>query len=273
MLNKIRKIKIYKRLVWSGGIIVTLVLISAIIGIISIYNVNQKFSLMLEDRYKKIEIISDINDQGNKIAEQFMEILLTRDPAKIESVFKNIYTNRNIILEKLHQLEGITYTDRGIKLLNNLRQSYNNCSSIENSFMQAVNENRLDKEAEHLFHNIKIQRLQCELNLKRLLEFQKIRMEEITTEIEYMLHNNMIIIGILGILISIIIVAIIWWIIFAIKTPVQKITTFVARINQGEIPAPLTESWEGEFDSIRKDINVMREAIYALYILDKSVSK
>ncbi|CAK0767949.1 hypothetical protein CCP3SC5AM1_530011 [Gammaproteobacteria bacterium] len=271
MFNKIRKIKISSRLLFVGGVILILFAITITIGIITTNYANQKFFFMFEDRYKKVEIINNIDDHASKVAEQFMEIFLIREPSRVDAILNDMHTERNMILEELTELGEITRTERGLKLLANVRNSYAKCPSLETSFMQAIKENRLDKENENqlLFNNIKQHHLQCEMDLKRLLEFQRTRVKEIILEIEYTQHKNVIIIGILSFLVSMIIIAMISWIIFTIKRPVRDISIFVERITQGEIPDPLMESWDGEFDDIRKNINAMCEAIRALYMIDK----
>lgn len=168
MLAKLRRIKISTRLIFVGLVILTLFTLTISIGIINADAIYKKFFILLEDRYKKIELIDSIDDHASKIAEQFIEILLIKDISKLESVFNNIHAERNVILQKISDLEAITRTKHGLELLNTVRNSYDKCPDIEQSLIQAIKENRIDSEKELLFSNVKQHHLKCESDLNQL---------------------------------------------------------------------------------------------------------
>lgn len=105
------------------------------------------------------------------------------------------------------------------------------------------------------------------------MEFQRSRINEIITEIKNDEQRNIVIIMLLSSWVVIIIVSLILWLIMTINQPIQQIAIFVEKISCGDLPEPLDELWEGELDGIRKNINVMREAIQALYTIDKYIGK
>lgn len=265
----LHQLSITSRLIASGAIILFLLTITMIISINLASNIQEKFFLMFDDRYTKLELIDSIDDHTSKVAEQFMEIILSKNLSRIDSLFKNIHDERNMILKELTDLSQITITERGQKLLDNLRNGYNRCEPLEKRLLAAINENRLNQEYQVLFQDIKQQHLQCEKDLTQLLEFQRTRMQEIILEIDNTKYRNMLVVITLSLLVFIITSALIAWIIVTINKPIREISIFLNSVSQGRIPAPLTESWEGEFDNIRKDINSMTKAIQALYLIDE----
>ena len=58
------------------------------------------------------------------------------------------------------------------------------------------------------------------------------------------------------------------WIVPSINKPIREISRFVGSIGHGKVPDPMDGEWAGEFEDIRRHLNIMSEAINALFTLD-----
>ena len=165
---KINLINISSRLIFVG-ITLTILFISIIfIGFISTNSIYQQIFDLFDDRYKKIELINSIKEHSNKVAENFLEILINNNTSlKVKSIFKDIHNvndinnERNKILNEMEELQKITRTERGLELLKIVTDSYNKYLELQDYLIKAINNGTLINETQQLFNDIQEHHLQC----------------------------------------------------------------------------------------------------------------
>jgi len=151
------------------GITLTILFISIIfIGFISTNSIYQQIFDLFDDRYKKIELINSIKEHSNKVAENFLEILINNNTSlKVKSIFKDIHNvndinnERNKILNEMEELQKITRTERGLELLKIVTDSYNKYLELQDYLIKAINNGTLINETQQLFNDIQEHHLQC----------------------------------------------------------------------------------------------------------------
>lgn len=250
---------------WIGfTIISTLSIFNVIFSIAEINNLNAKFNFMVEDRYQKVRILHDIDNQLGVVLELAMDIILRENPLQVSFTLNSINAAHSIVSQKLNELKKITRTERGHKLLTELSTIYKQHLIAEAPLLVALNENRFADARKLMLLDLKQDHLRYKVPLGKLLLFQTTRITEITQE-AYSITQEIIItliitsIGTLALMIVIII-----WVIASINRPVVEIAKFLKQLGSGEVHEPMRNVWAGEFDDIRKHINFISYVIRAI---------
>lgn len=109
----IRDMKIATRLKLGFGLLALLIALVSATAILKLNLVQDEFTLVLEDRYPKVEKLHDVNDDINQIARSMRNMLLMTAPADIQKERATVEQARKEISERLAELDKLITSDKG----------------------------------------------------------------------------------------------------------------------------------------------------------------
>ncbi len=123
----IRDMKITTRLKLGFGLLALLIALVSGAAILKMNQVQENFSLVLKDRYPKVEKLHDVNDDTNQIARSMRNMLLMTAPADIQKERATVEKSRKEISDTLAELEKLITSEKGqagMKAIADARAAY-----------------------------------------------------------------------------------------------------------------------------------------------------
>jgi len=260
----LKRMKIGTRL-WSGfGL--SLVILTWMIGI-GVYNLQKIESIVrqiIHDRYPKTVLINDIDQKLEFSAIQMRNILLLREPEKINPEIDLLHTEQQNIDDDLAQLTQIVHSETGKEILNRMRDDRKRFLTVQKRFLEMVKSNQWDEATQFLFKEVEPARNKYMEEIDAMIDFQRKAMLESGEDAQMSQITGKLWIFFLGGISFALILGSAFWIARSITRPLQKVVAFIGSLGRGEIPEPEREIWPGEFDSVRDSLNICSSVINAV---------
>jgi len=256
---------------WGGfGLILALLVLVAGIGVHDIDIMQDSVEKIVKDRYPKTVLANGIGDQIAFIARKLRNTLILKDPEKIKAELDAVTQARKDIMEKLDTLKKTIRSEKGNELLNNIFDARKVFIVTQDRFIDMVRNSRLEEATQLLFGEMRTLQAAYDKSVDDLTAYQEKLMNDAGVDAEETKYQVVrLLFGIAGGSI-VFALGLALWIGLSITRPLSKALTLIGRVGRGDIPDAITETWPGEFDSIRESLNAAGAAIHAL-ILDARV--
>ena len=123
----IRDTKIATQLKLGFGLLALLIALVSGEAILKLNLVQDEFTLVLDDRYPKVEKLHGVNEDINQIARSMRNMLLMTTPADIQKERATVEQSRKAITESLAELDKLITSDKGrasMKAVDDARAAY-----------------------------------------------------------------------------------------------------------------------------------------------------
>ena len=269
MFPILHRTSISRRFAIGVGIIVVLLLITTVFRIVHPANAYKRLSNEIHDREEKIALANQIGSAVDAMIESMMMLRLTDDNAQKQYLLGVIRNNAKQVTDSLETLRKLARTDRGVHLVADLNNLYHDPSTG----VVFLIDTEAKQENTHTLPISSIMNLSTRYHaqLNRLIEFQQSAEYDIKNLASNAMYVAVIYEVVINVVVAVLLLLIALWIIPNINKPIREIARFVRNIGDGKVPEPMTGEWAGEFDEIRKHLNIIGEAISALFTLDRYV--
>jgi methyl-accepting chemotaxis protein len=150
-----KNMKIGYRLSLGFAAIVALLVVIAFIGINRLSVLDAGTELIVKDRVVKVAMTTTMDKQINLIARSFRNVVLLSDQDQVKKEIDRIQGARNRISETMDQFDKIISTEKGKKLLNEMKIVRTSYIGLTNRFLKLVDEGKREDATKMLFNEIR----------------------------------------------------------------------------------------------------------------------
>ncbi len=259
-----QRMKIGVRL-W-GGFCTAIVLLGAVvwIGLHGLNTVQDSIEVITKDRYPKVALARDIIDNINIIARHANVALLVKDPAKSKIELDKILEDRHTIGEKLDILTQKIRSERGKEILASIVSDRKAYIASQDRFIEMVKNVQWDESTKLLLEEIRPLQAAYQKDVETLVAYQEKIVKEGVASAEATHSESTTLMLSLGVVALLLNMGLALWLVLSVTRPLNKAVGMVERIGRGDIPDPVQENWDGEFDNVRASLNAAGAAIRRL---------
>ncbi|CAK0745569.1 methyl-accepting chemotaxis protein [Gammaproteobacteria bacterium] len=250
---------------WGGfGLILALLVLVAGLGIHDLDLVQDAIDKIVKDRYPKTVVANDISNQINLVARKLRNVLILKDPERTKPELEVVLEARKTVSEKLEFLKNTLRSEKGKELLGNITNNRKVYIVAQDKFIEMAQNSRWDDAIKLMYGEMRSLQTAYDSSIDALVAYQGKMMEEAGASAEEIQNQGIrFLLSIAGGTI-IFGLGLAFWIGISVTRPLGKAVTLIERVGGGDIPAPVQETWPGEFDDICKSLNSAGAAIHAL---------
>ena len=145
-----KNMKLGVRLGVGFGMVVTLLIVVATVGMLRMSGLKDRVDLMVNDRYPKTVWANAVVENINVIARSMRNTLLTNDPKVVAGQVERVHKSRDKIIENIDKLTKTITTDKGVMLLKAVTDARKRYVGSQEKFLQMVTSGQRDEAADFL---------------------------------------------------------------------------------------------------------------------------
>ncbi len=259
----LKQIRVGWLIVDGFGLMLALLVAMALVAESRMDLLNADTRALAKDRYPKTVLANEVAFLSMDKARVVRNLILLTDQAalaKNQDVLDKDSARIDAIFNELEK----TVTGDAVPLLDAMRTTYAAYSSYTNEVVALALLNK-DAEATSVLYGEKYKTQAAYLAaIQKMVEYENkmVAATAASADAEYAwAHTVMIYFSIASLLLGLITAFLITRV---ITRPLQKANDLISRIGRGDIPDPVQESWQGEFDMIRHSLNNTTISIHTL---------
>jgi len=118
-----KNMKVASRLALGFGLVSSLLLVVAALGLMRLSALNDSIDVIVKDRYAKVVITNMVTAKVNSIARDLSNAVITSDAARVKEEADRIYSTRKLIGEKVEELDKLAKLPKALALLKQIKES------------------------------------------------------------------------------------------------------------------------------------------------------
>jgi len=185
-----------KRLGLGFGLVVTLLILVAVIGAVSLGNVQSNLGVIVNDRLPKVVLAQSILDANNYTARLVRNMLISNDAAFVAKEAETIKIQRKEINETFEKLEKIVALPRGKALLAQAKTDKAAYFPVLDEVLKTIAADKREEAAALLFSKMRPAQLAHMASISDVIKFQQSLIEKSSLDAaEEYVNSLMLIIG------------------------------------------------------------------------------
>jgi methyl-accepting chemotaxis protein len=150
IVTAISNLKIGTRLMAGFGLVITLLISVAAIGLAKIEHVNEDTEVILHDRFVKVELAQTVENEVNKQLRAIRTAMIVSDAALVAKELEKIEASLPVVAAALKKLEATVHSDAGKAALQQLMDSRAHFKEGEARLIEMVKAGKVDDGKAHL---------------------------------------------------------------------------------------------------------------------------
>jgi methyl-accepting chemotaxis protein len=173
-----KNLKIGARLGLGFGIVFILLLVISTIAYTRIYMLDDEISNMVKDRFPKIVMTSNINEQVLLIERVMRNALLVAKPDEVQKELDRIPEARKTITDRYEKLEKATHSEAGRKVLGIAEEKRKAYVAELNRFIELAQSGKRDEAIAHLLGSMRTAQRDYLASINGMMAFQEESMKK-----------------------------------------------------------------------------------------------
>ena len=254
-------LKVGVRLGLGFGVVLLLLTAIAVIGVSRLGTMDQGMSLMINDRYPKTVLASDMVNNLNRIARSMRNMLIMEKPEEIKKELERVVDAKAKILKALDKLEKSITSEKGKEMFKGVTEARAKYIVMQEKFLQTIADGKVKEAREILLGELRPAQLAYFDALEKLIEYQGRLMEEAGKQAgdDYLAARNLvvglaIVAGLLGAVIA-------FWVTRSITRPLQQAVMVASAVAQGDLTQRIDVKSKDETGQLLQALKDMNESL------------
>ncbi|MBA5606425.1 MCP four helix bundle domain-containing protein [Duganella sp. FT3S] len=180
---KFKNMKIGTRLAAVFSLLTVLIIAIAAVALTSMDSVNTATDVIVNDRYAKVALSTDIRNEVNLQARYLRNAIIgAQDPAELKSSLAKVDESTARITPMFDQLKALANTPQGLQLANDLEQKRNAYIKARQAAVALLTEGKVEAAGAYVLNELREPQNIYVATLGKLIEFQTQKMQEATTK-------------------------------------------------------------------------------------------
>lgn len=179
---KISSMSVSTRLLFGFGLIMSLLIGTAVFGYTRISSLNDNIEVLVNDRYTKTVLVSKLNDSVNVIARAVRNIALSDDQKDVDHELSRISDETAASNAIAEQLAVMTKSSEGIAMLGTLSKARSEYYKIQSTLIEVLDAHRIDDAKKIIFGEMREKQSTYFSALAQLADYQRNMMDQSADE-------------------------------------------------------------------------------------------
>ena len=252
--------KLGVRLGLGFAVIVIMMVITTVISIIDIASLNREVQMMTNDRFPKTVQANNVIDSVNAISRQLRDAYIYSGAEQQKSL-EAIAPERKIITENLEKLEATVKSDKGKEILKRIKDARTAYVADQDKALELF---KADKKADIVIMmqgGLRKTQAEYTASVDAMIKYQSGAMEQAGKDADVTATSTSRLLGILGIIATLLGIAIAWFSTRSITRPVGEALLVVNRLAEGDLSVRIDATTK---DEIGQMLQAMRNMITRL---------
>jgi len=254
-------LKIGARLGLGFGLMLVLLIGIALMGVVQLGTSNDNIKLIVQDRYFKTTVLTQINDGLNDQVRILGNIVVMDDKDKIQTELQNITNSSQTVLEKFQVLEKTITTDKGKDLLKAIVNNRDTYRTLRAQTIELIKQGKKDQASALLLGEMETSRKGYFASLSALQDYLAELMDQSSKDAATAYDNarmNTLMLTGLAVLLAAIIG---YWVTHSITVPMIAAIASANRLAEGDLSEKIVSQSTNEMGLL---LSAMRNMIERL---------
>ncbi|WP_329605215.1 methyl-accepting chemotaxis protein [Undibacterium hunanense] len=257
-------LKIGQRLYLGFFAVIFLLVIVVVIAISRLSLLNTEIDLTVNDRYQKIYLLNEAIKSVNLQARNLRNILLMSDDADIKKEIDSVHKSTQEITAEIDKLSTSIKNPQAKELLRLAIEQRAQYAPGREKMIQLVTEGKKDEAKELLFKEVRPKQLAYLNAMETLIRFQEELMAESAKETKATAESANQLILAVGILATLLSMAIAWSITRRIVTPINEAVHIAKTVADGDLTSAIDITGKDEIGSLFRALEHMNENLIGI---------
>ena len=259
--QRMRNLKIGMRLALGFGVVMTLIVVTILIGVIQLGRQNDSADETSGDIYPKTAMAQNISYIAVDMARIVRNLILNKDPQAIASNKAALDKNKSQIEELINKIDRAVTLDKGRELMKVIKESHAAYISYTNNVVDLALNNNDSEATKTLFgENYKTQAAYLTA-LKNLVDYQEQRMNEGSAQQDAIYHNAFVLMVSLGVAALFIGTFFAYWVTRSITQPMQKAVDIARTVAEGDLTSRIEAASDDETGELLRALQAMNDSL------------
>ncbi len=252
-------LKIGTRLSLGFGVVVLLVVATAVIGITRLGVLNHEIKIVLKDVYPKTVLSNNIAEQTGDIARAMRNILLMDKQEDLEKQFAEIESSQKYIKADLEKLEQTIQSEKGKEALKPITDARAKYVSALDEFLKLVRDGKRAEAKTLLLGDLRVLHRAYREAVSKFVDFQNSLMEEQGKSAQQTyetVRTLMLALGGAALLLAGIIA---YWVTRSITRPINEAVTVAGLVAAGDLTSRIEVKSRDETGQLLQSLKTMNE--------------
>jgi len=241
-----KNLKIGVRLGSGFGLIIVLMIVTAVVANMRLAHLNDEIDVMVNDRFPKTVLANDIVDQVNIVARALRNSLLVKTPEEAQKELARVIEARTIVNAKLEQLDKTIKSEAGKKVLAHVVDARKLYAEDQGAFIELQKSGKKQEATDLMITRIRKSQGEYLKAVDDLISFQSALMTKSGKEAADAAAGAERLLVILTAIATLIAVAFAWWVTISITRPINIAVDAATRLADGDLTVKLESSSKDE---------------------------
>jgi methyl-accepting chemotaxis protein len=257
----LNNLKIAQRLALGFGLVIFLMIVTALFANGTIGALNSSITSLVSDRYSKTVLGNTIQIEVNKTGLNVRDAMLTADDARVKKLLANTETSTRIITDTFVKLDKLVDDEKGKQLLKatiDARATYR----VElDKVLKALNEGQKDAAKEVLLGSFQQPQVNYFIALDAMIAHYGSLMDAAGKEAADESQTGRMIMAVLTIIAGILSGVIAWRVSRSVSVPLAEAVQVARRVSEGDLTASVVVRSRDETGQLMEALKAMNESL------------
>ncbi len=250
---------------WVGfGLVLAMLIWVVWVGAHGLDIVQDKVDLVVKEIVPGTVLANKIGNQIDDTSRFSRDTLILENPERVKQAIDSILETRQSTNQTLDTIESIVKSAEGKKVITKMRNDRNAYLAAQDRFLGMVQNGQLEDAAKQLYGEVTQLQKPYEEDGDALIAHQQKAMNQAGEDATAIQDRGILLLFSVGGVAFVLAVGMGFWIGMSVTQPLRKALVIVEQLGRGEILDPVQETWQGEFDGIRKSLNDASLSIHTL---------
>ncbi|HEY6895916.1 MAG TPA: methyl-accepting chemotaxis protein [Rhodocyclaceae bacterium] len=254
MLNNL---KIGVRLGIGFAITLTLLITVSVIGVTRINSLNGEVNNMVNDKFPKVVMATDIQEAINNIARQLRNAIIVKDPAEVQKSLDTVTEQRKIISDRLEKLEKVILSEKGKEHLKAIKEARVHYVVAQDKFIELAKAGKRDEAGAMVTGDLRTTQTAYLKAIQSLNDFQQELMEQAGKDAEATAKAAETILIAVATIATILTIAFALLITRSITRPVNQALQAAQRLSEGDLTVSIDSDSKDEVGMLMAAMKTM----------------
>ncbi len=263
-MNFLSDMKIGTRLGLGFGIVTLMLMAIAAIGISRINAVDHNTEIILHDRYVKVALSQELENEVNKQSRALRTAMIAADAAVVKSELEKIEVSAPLVAKIVEKLEAIIQTDKGKAALKALEEARRNFKLHEHDLVEMIKNGKVDEGRVYLVKNMLAPQTAYLSAIDAFQDTQTQGMEQFGEEAAALTRSTNVFMLTLAALATFVALGIGYWLTRSITRPVDQALRIAETVAGGDLTSHIEVSHSDETGLLLAALKRMQESLAAV---------
>ncbi|KQQ45266.1 chemotaxis protein [Duganella sp. Leaf126] len=262
---KISNLNISTRLAAGFGIVLLLLVLVGAMAITRIQKINSATDTILEDRYVKVNLIRNVQDEVNVQARYIRNATIgASDPSEVSSSLAKLEDSIQKNTKMLEQFKGMINSDAGRRQFDALIESRAGYGRARDTAAKLLREGKAEEAGKYVLKDLRPPQNKFFDELKAMVALQEKMMQEAADEARDHGHAAIVFTLVLSGIAAIAALIIGWLITRSITVPVNRAVDLARTVAAGDLTSRITVDSKDEIGKLLASLSEMNDSLKSI---------